>query len=92
MTTRRDPRWVILLETGEYSIVGRNREPDQDDIARFEAALDRESRAGWLAVMDRSEYAPGTPEIMMVRPLRTPTTPFEQAVTAFRVRCAIKGS
>lgn len=86
MTTGRDPRWIILLETGEYSLVGRHREPDQDDIARFEAALDRESRSGWLAVMDRSEHAPGTPEMVMVRPLRAPTTPFEGAVRAFHER------
>lgn len=86
MANGRDPRWIILLESGEYSIVGRHREPEPDDIARFEAALDRNGRAGWLAVMDRSEHAPGTPEIVMVRPLRAPSTSFEQAAGEFYER------
>lgn len=86
MTPARDPRWIMLLESGEYSIVGRHREPDPDDIARFEAALGRAGQAGWLAVMDRSEHAAGTPEILMVRPLRAPTTPFGEAVVTFLER------
>lgn len=88
MTAGRDPRWIVLLETGEYSIVGRHREPDADDLARFEAALERNGRSGWLAVMDRSEHAAGTPEIVMVRPLLQPSMPFEAAVAAFRSRRA----
>lgn len=83
MANARDLRWIILLESGEYSIVGRYREPDPDDISRYETALERSGRAGWLAVMDRSEHDAGTPEFVEVRPLRAPTTPFEQATREF---------
>lgn len=86
MANGRDPRWIILLESGEYSIVGRHREPDPDDISRLEDALERTGQAGWLAVMDRSEHAVGTPEIVLVRPLRAPTTSFDDALAAFHRR------
>lgn len=88
MPTARDPRWVLLAESGEYSILGRHREPDADDIAAAEAALAQAGRAGWLAVMSHSAHARTAPELVMVRPLRDPRTPFEDAVQAFRRRAA----
>jgi hypothetical protein len=86
MPTARDPRWVVLAETGEYSTLGRHREPDQDDIASAEAALAQAGRAGWVAVMSHSAHARTAPELVMVRPLRDPRTSFEEAVQAFRRR------
>jgi hypothetical protein len=84
MPTPRDPRWVLLAETGEYSTLGRHREPDADDIAAAEAALARVGRAGWIAVMSHSVHAKTSPELVMVRPLCKPSTSFEAAVQAFR--------
>jgi len=86
MPTARDPRWVLLAETGEYSTLGRHREPDEDDIAAAEAALAQVGRAGWLAVMSHSAHARTAPEFVMVRPLRNPRIPFEEAVQAYRCR------
>lgn len=86
MPTVRDPRWVLLAETGEYSTLGRHHEPDEADITAAEAALAKVGRAGWLAVMSHSAYARTMPELIMVRPLRDPRTPFEDAVQAFRKR------
>jgi hypothetical protein len=86
MPNAHDPRWVVLAETGEYSTLGRHREPDQDDIAAAEAALAQAGRAGWVAVMSHSAHARTAPELVMVRPLRDPRTSFEEAVQAFRRR------
>ena len=86
MQTVRDPRWVLLVETGEYSILGRYREPDDETISAAEAALTKAGRAGWLAVMSHSAHALVAPELLMVRPLCDPKMPFEDAIQAFRQR------
>jgi hypothetical protein len=88
MPTARDPRWVLLAESGEYSTLGRHREPDVNDLAAVEAALARVGQAGWLAVMSHSTHTRTVPEVVMVRPLRDPRTSFEAAVAAFRRRVA----
>jgi hypothetical protein len=86
MPPGRDPRWVLLTETGEYSTLGRHREPDEHDVAAAETALARVGPSGWLAVMSHSVHASATPEFIMVRPLREPRVSFEDAVQAFRRR------
>ena len=86
MPAPRDPRWILLTESGEYSTLGRHREPDKEDIAAAETALARAGLAGWLAVMSHSMYSNTTPELVMVRPLCEPSTSFDQAVEAFRRR------
>lgn len=86
MPSAKDPRWVALIESGEFSIVGRHREPEPDDIAAAEASLARAGLAGWLAVMSHSAHDRTAPEFVMVRTLRQPTSSFAQAVQAFRHR------
>lgn len=86
MPPPRDPRWVLLVESGDYSILGRHREPAAADIERAENALGSAGLAGWLAVMSHSEHARTPPEFVMVRPLRNPQIGFEEAVAAFRRR------
>jgi len=86
--TAKDPRWVVLAETGEYATLGRHREPDEDEIASAEMALTRAGRSGWLAVMSHSIYSGTTPEFVMVRPLGDPRTTFKDAVQVLRRRAA----
>ena len=86
MPIARDPRWVLLTETGEYSTLGRYREPNADEIAAAESALARAGSSGWIAVMSHSVHARAVPELIMVRPLREPRVPFEEAVRKFRIR------
>ena len=86
MPTARDPRWVLLVETGECSSLSRYREPDDEDIAASEKALLQAARAGWVAVMSHSAYESTVPELLMVRPLCNPKTSFEDAVQAFQRR------
>jgi hypothetical protein len=76
-------RWI---RSGEYSTLGRHRQPDEEDIAAAEAALAKVGRAGWIAVMSHSVHERTMPELLMVRPLRDPGTSFADAVQAFRRR------
>ena len=86
MPAPRDPRWVLLTDTGDYSTVGRHREPDEAEIASATNALARIGRTGWLAIMSHSAHSRTQPELLMVRQLGEPTTTFEAAVEAFRNR------
>lgn len=86
MPAAKDPRWVVLVESGEYSTLGRYREPDPNEINAAEIALARAGLAGWLAVMSNSTYDQSVPDFMMVRPLQHPETSFEDAVQAYRDR------
>lgn len=86
MLNARDPRWILLAETGEFSTLGRHREPEDNDIAAAEAALATAGRAGWIAVMSHSAYERTKPDLVMVRSLREPRSSFADAVQAFRRR------
>ena len=86
MPVARDPRWVLLTETGEYSTLGRHRDPSEEDIAAAEVALARVGRSGWIAVMSHSMHTRAKQEFVMVRPLRDPKTPFDEAVHALHKR------
>lgn len=86
MPTPRDPRWILLVENGEYSSLSRYREPDDEDFAIVQAALEKAGKAGWIAVMSHSTYEATVPEVVMVKPVRETSTPFEDAVAAFRRR------
>lgn len=82
----RDPRWVLLAENGDCSTVGRHREPEAEDIVRFEATLAAQGLGGWLAVASNSFHATAFPEIVMERVLGSPKTSFEEVVTILRRR------
>ncbi len=86
MAIPRDPRWILLVDTGDYSSLSRHREPDAEDIARAEEALRQVSKAGWLAVMSHSAYEATIPELVMVRPLCDPEISFDEAVQLFQTR------
>ncbi|MDR3574424.1 MAG: hypothetical protein P4L50_11205 [Anaerolineaceae bacterium] len=86
MPTARDPRWIVLAESGHYFNISRHREPDKEDITGAENALIKASSAGWLAIMSHSIYEDNVPEVVMVRPLCNPQASFEEAVRAFELR------
>ncbi len=65
MPNSRDPRWILVTETGEFSTLGRYRKPSEEDIAAAEAALARTGSSGWIAVMSHSVHACTTPELVM---------------------------
>ncbi len=86
MPTPRDPRWILLVDNGDYSSLSRHREPDAEDIAVAEKALRQASRAGWLAIMSHSAYEATIPELVMVRQLCDPEISFDDGVQLFRNR------
>lgn len=92
MPIPRDPRWILLVDTGEYSTLSRHREPDADDIAGIERALRQISRAGWVAVMSHSAYHATIPELLMVRQIFNPMVSFDEAAQLFRERWRLRQS
>lgn len=85
----RDPRWILLSENGDYSIVGRHREPEPEDIARLEASLAGHGLGGWLAIASNSFHAPVFPEMIMERVLGDPKASFDRAVAILRRRVEV---
>lgn len=77
----QDPRWAILLESGDFNTLGRCAHNEAPPVADADKALAAASLSGWLTVMSKSAYAPGPPpSFEMVQPLRHPKVPFDEAV------------
>ena len=88
MPKAEDPRWIVLAESGDYSTLGRHREPEEEELASAETALRSVGQAGWVAIMSHSAHARTIPDLMMVRVLGEPNLSFDDAVDAFRKRSA----
>jgi hypothetical protein len=82
MTSAPDPRWIVLTEEGHINMIGRHTEPSQAEIERVEIAMGANGVRGWIAIMDRSAYAAGRPEFMVVQEMREPKISFEVVVKA----------
>ena len=83
-----DRRWVVLVEDGRFSTLGRARDPSEDEIRRAEEALREQGLSGWLAVMSGSAYGETMPLFVEVRPLADPSTIFTDAVAACQAAIA----
>jgi hypothetical protein len=77
-----DRRWVVVSEDGRYSTLGRASDPTDLQIEAAAAALREQGLAGWLAVMSGSPYGKKMPTLMEVRPLASPTRPWQDAAAA----------
>lgn len=80
-------RWMLLAEDGSYGWVGRHTDPNEDEIAAFEASMRERGTPGWLAV-HRGDFwdRRSTPELMMVRPIAAPAVTWEVGVRTFLAR------
>ena len=79
-----ETRWLVLCVDGRHSTIGRDRDPEDDDIGRSETALNAQGLAGWLVLMKGGYYdAKRRPELMMIRPLGEPGQSWETALAAF---------
>lgn len=83
MTSAPDPRWIIMTEDGRINLIGRHTEPSQAELDRAEMAMEAAGVRGWVAIMDRSAYAPGQPEFTPVKEMRSPVVTFQEAVARF---------
>jgi hypothetical protein len=79
----REHRWIVLGEDGRFVTVGRHTNPSESEISHAENKLRSAGLAGWLAVMQGSPHAHQVPELLMVRPLASPSCCFEEAAAAF---------
>ena len=77
-----DRRWVIVSEDGRYTTIGRASDPTEAQIREAEEALRRQGLAGWLAVMSGSAHGTNVPSLMAVRPLASPTKPWDDVSAA----------
>lgn len=78
----REKRWIILGSDGRFVTLGRASDPSADEVAVAEQELRARGLAGWLAVMEGNPYVGPIPNLMEVRPLAEPKTPFAEAATA----------
>jgi hypothetical protein len=79
----KETRWIVLCSDGRHTTIGRDRDPDEDDISRASAALVAAGLSGWLAVMKGGYYVRARPELLMVRPLAGDPADWEGAARAF---------
>lgn len=86
MKQPKDPRWIIITESGEWGLAGRHTDPSEDEISVMEANLTSQGTAGWLAVASGSFYSRSFPEIIMSRVLGSPTVSFEAALETLKAR------
>ena len=80
MKSSRDPRWIVLSESGDYSTLGRHSEPDDSMLKNLAEALVKANLGGWLAIMSSSLHSSAIPEFLMVRCLRPSGVTFDAAV------------
>lgn len=62
--------------------LGRATEPSAEEVLASEAELATKGLSGWLAIMRGNPYEGSTPRLMEVRPMGSPTKPFEEAADA----------
>ncbi len=80
----RERRWIVLAEDGRHSTLGRDTDPTEAEITATTQALTAQGLHGWLAIAEGDYWAKrGKVNLLMVRPLGTPTVTFEQAAAAF---------
>ena len=74
---------MLLAEQGSHSWIGRSTDPDEADIARAEAGLQRAGYGGWIAVVEGDYWSSLPITVLEVRPLNFPQVAFKEAVDAF---------
>ncbi len=77
-----DRRWVLVGEDGRYATLGRAVDPTEGELRAVERQLIAQGIGGWLAVMSASPYGSVMPSLMMVRPLASPSRPWDAAERA----------
>lgn len=78
----RERRWVVIAPDGRYVTLGRHSDPSEREVQDAEDALRAQGLSGWLAVMEGNPWVGRAPQLLEVRPLAGPTTPFTEAAAA----------
>ena len=82
--TQRERRWVVLVEDGTHSTVGRHTDPEEELLALVAEQLRSHGVGGWVAVLEGDYYQPNSVvSAMMVRELVPCSVSWKEAVDAF---------
>lgn len=78
-------RWLLIVQDGYHTTLGRHRDPEPEDLVLVASQLDAQQLAGWLAV-SKGDYWDGErePEVMMVRRLSEADGDWDAALTMWR--------
>jgi hypothetical protein len=83
----RERRWLLLVQDGSHSWLGRTSDPSEDEITAAGAALERAGVGGYLAVSEGDYWSEGELSVLWVRDLAGASEEdFQGAVEAFHER------
>jgi hypothetical protein len=67
MGKQQERRWLVVVETGQHSTIGRHTDPTEEDISHAASQLDGAGLAGWLVVSEGHYYQRTPVTLLMVR-------------------------
>ncbi|MEJ1979038.1 MAG: hypothetical protein WDN49_25855 [Acetobacteraceae bacterium] len=76
-------RWIVIVEDGRHSTLGRHTDPSEAEILAAEAALKAAGLSGWLAVSNGVYYSNEELSVLQVRMLGQPMETWETAAERF---------
>ena len=83
----RERRWIVLLENGEHSTVGRYTDPEAELLETVAGQLRGHGVGGWLAVLEGDYHGRDKLSLLMVRELVPAARSWGDAEAAFlRIR------
>ena len=85
----RERRWIVLVENGEHSTVGRHTDPEAELLDTVAGQLRGHGVGGWLAVLEGDYHGRDALSLLMVRELVPAARSWSEAEAAFlRIRAA----
>ena len=89
----RERRWIVLVENGQHSTVGRHTDPDEELLETVSGQLRGHGVGGWLSVLEGDYHGAGTLSLLMVRELAPARTSWIEAKAAFlEIREKVRGA
>jgi hypothetical protein len=79
----RERRWIVLVENGEHSTVGRHTDPEAELLDTVAGQLRGHGVGGWLAVMEGDYHGRDALSLLMVRELVPAARSWGDAEAAF---------
>jgi hypothetical protein len=81
----KERRWIVLADDGRHVTLGRDSDPNPDEIDRAGDTLKALGHGGWLAVLEGSYYSRDGVSLMQVRAIGAEAAAsWEVAVEAFK--------
>jgi hypothetical protein len=84
----REKRWLVVLQDGQHSTIGRHTDPTQEELDVFATQIDRLGVAGWLVISEGVYHSRDPVTLMCVRRLSGTDGDWTTAETLWRERRA----